>query len=146
MQQESGDEPNVWIEKIHAPDEFPQDIHSPTPGADAEKSFRGRYVVKEIGRGACGVVYRAKEVYDAAVLVASTGVPIAAYQLLKAWIDARNGRKLKIKVGDIEVEATQLAEKEVLRIFELLQEKADRAKIRELLLETANKRTPPDIR
>ena len=58
--------------------------------------------------------------------------------LLGKWVEARNGRKLKIKVGDIEVEATQMKEKDVLRIFDLLQEKADRKKTRELLLKSGN--------
>jgi hypothetical protein len=49
----------------------------------------------------------------------------------------KNGRKLKIKVGDIEVEATQMDEEDVLRIFTLLEEKADRKKIREQLLEAS---------
>jgi hypothetical protein len=52
-------------------------------------------------------------------------------------VDARNGRKLKIKVGEIEVEATQMAESDVLRIIELLQENADRKKIRDMLLKAA---------
>ena len=82
-------------------------------------------------------------VHQAVALAASSGFTVAVYQLLKTWVDARNGRKLKIKVGDIEVEATQMAEKDVLRIFELLEEKADRAKLREILLEAANKGTPP---
>jgi hypothetical protein len=80
---------------------------------------------------------------DVIALTISSGTAVGAYQLLRAWIDAKNGRKLKIKVGDIEVEATQMAEKDVLRIFELLQEKADTAKIRDLLLE-ANKRARPE--
>lgn len=74
-------------------------------------------------------------VYDALVAIASSGATVGVMQLLKTWVDARNGRKLKIKIGDIEVEATQMSEKDVLRIFELLQEKADRNKIRDVLLQ-----------
>jgi hypothetical protein len=74
-------------------------------------------------------------VHDVLVAIGSSGITVAVYSLLKTWVDARNGRKLKIKVGDIEVEATQMKEKDVLRIFELLQEKADRAKILDILLE-----------
>jgi hypothetical protein len=43
------------------------------------------------------------------------------------------------------VEATQMNPEEVLRIFELLEEKADRKKIRELLL-TASKEPPTEGR
>jgi hypothetical protein len=77
-----------------------------------------------------------------AMVVASSGALVGAYNLLKTWVEARNGRKLKIKVGDIEVEATQMKERDVMRIFELLQEAGDRKKIRELLMATgqANQR------
>ncbi len=68
-------------------------------------------------------------------LLVSSGFTTAVYQVMKSWVDARNGRKLKIKVGDIEVEATQMKEEDVLRIFELLEEKADRKKIRDALIE-----------
>ncbi len=78
------------------------------------------------------------DVKEVLKLVATSGIAAALYKLLKLWIENRNGRRLKIKVGDIEVEATQMKEEDVLRIFELLEEKADRKKIRELLLD-ANK-------
>ena len=66
--------------------------------------------------------------------------------MLKSWVDAKNGRKLKIKVGDIEVEATQMKEKDVWRIFELLEEKADRKKIREALIEAGKGRGRPEAK
>jgi hypothetical protein len=79
------------------------------------------------------------EVLRVGSLVASSAAAVAIYkgiyQLMKLWVDERNGRKLKIKVGDIEVEATQMKEEDVIRLLELLQEKADRRKIRELLLQ-----------
>jgi hypothetical protein len=46
--------------------------------------------------------------------IITSGVLTAAYRLLETWVKARNGRKLKIKVGDIEVEATQMDEKDVI--------------------------------
>ena len=73
-------------------------------------------------------------IHDVLLIVASSGFTTAVWQALKAWLDSRNGRKLKIRVGDIEVEATQMKEADVLRIFELLEEKAERKKIREALL------------
>jgi hypothetical protein len=83
----------------------------------------------------CNVVPAVPSVInDALVAIASSGLTAGVLALIKTWVDARNGRKLKIKVGDIEVEATQMKEEDVLRIFELLEEKADRKKIRELLL------------
>jgi|SRR5271157_5523589 len=83
------------------------------------------------------------------MVAGSSAVTVAIYkglyQLMKLWVDAQNGRKLKIKVGDIEVEATQMKQKDVVRLFELLQEKADRTKIRDLLLE-GKKVTGPESR
>jgi hypothetical protein len=66
--------------------------------------------------------------------------------LLKAWIENRNGRKLRIKVGDIEIEATQMKEEDVLRIFALLEERADRKKILDTLLERDKGQGRPEAR
>jgi len=80
-------------------------------------------------------------VYDALLAIASSGATAGAMQILKTWVDARNGRKLKVKVGDIEVEATQMSEKDVLRILELLQQKVDQKNIRDLLLSNDPQKT-----
>src|SRR5215469_240264 len=50
---------------------------------------------------------------NAALVGAASGLATGIYQLFKARIDAKNGRKLKLKVGDIEVEATQMKGAEV---------------------------------
>jgi hypothetical protein len=84
-------------------------------------------------------------VHDVVLAVASSGITTTVYQLLKTWVEARNGRRLKLKMGDIEVEASQIPEKDVLRIFDLLQEKADRRNIRELLLEVQTRKKAPTI-
>lgn len=59
--------------------------------------------------------------------------------VLRGWIDSRNGRKLKIRVGEIEVDATQMKETDVVRIFDLLQEKAEGRRIRNMLMEHGSK-------
>ena len=74
-------------------------------------------------------------------IVVSSGVAAGAYNLLKTWIDTKNGRKLKLKVGEIEVEATQMPEKDVLRLLDLLQHRADEKKIRDLLLQSSTPST-----
>jgi hypothetical protein len=89
------------------------------------------------GAGAVGMLDLPPFVAQIIALAAGSGMTTAVYQLIKVWVDARNGRKLKIKVGEIEVEATQMAESDVLRIIELLQENADRKKIRDMLLKAA---------
>jgi len=44
-----------------------------------------------------------------------------APNILKAWVDSRNGRKIRVKIGpDFEIEASQLSEKQFLRLFEIL--------------------------
>lgn len=82
-------------------------------------------------------------VHEALSAIVASGVVTGCYQLLKAWIDARNGRRLKIRVGDIEVEATQMKEEDVLRIFELLQKTADQKQMRELLLGASHHEISP---
>jgi hypothetical protein len=59
------------------------------------------------------------------------------YDLFKLWVDARNGRKLKIRVGDIEVEATQMSQQDVFRIVELLEQRAEGREIRAALLKNS---------
>ena len=83
-------------------------------------------------------------VHDVLVAVAFSGISASVFQLLKTWVKARNGRKLKIKVGDVEVDATQMKEADLLRIFELLEEKADRKKIRDALMEAGKGGRTPD--
>jgi hypothetical protein len=93
-----------------------------------------------------GSLQRATEVSIAAFgVLVSSGIAAGVYRLLDSWIRLRVGRKLKIKVGEVEMEATQMNEADVLRIFELLEEKADRKKIRDALLE-ANARPPAGSR
>jgi hypothetical protein len=50
--------------------------------------------------------------------IASGGAVAAAYRLLRAWVETRNGRRIKISVDGIELEATQLNEEQFLRLFD----------------------------
>jgi hypothetical protein len=81
-------------------------------------------------------------VKDALIFFVSSGIARGAYQLLKTWVDAKNGRKLRLKIGDVEVEATQMDEGDVMRILELLEERSDRKKARELLLQAYKDQNP----
>ena len=92
-----------------------------------------------------GAVVRSTTSGVALTLTTSSGIAGAAYKIATTWLAARNGRRFKVKVGDIEVEATQISEKDFLRFFELVQEKADQAKIRELLLKpNKSSSVPPE--
>jgi hypothetical protein len=68
-------------------------------------------------------------VREAPMAILSSGLAAARVNTIaKTWVAARKGRRLKIKSGYIETEVTQMAEQDLLRIFELLQEKAAREK------------------
>jgi len=66
----------------------------------------------------------------------TSGIAVAVYELLRLWIEAKNGRKIRVKMGDFEVETTQMSEKQFRKLFEILnqQRKSDeREKQRESL-------------
>jgi hypothetical protein len=52
------------------------------------------------------------------LLLGSSGLAATLYNLLKAWVDNKNGRRFRIKIGDFELEATQMSLKQFLRLFE----------------------------
>ena len=106
----------------------------------AEETTRASVPSNSIDLGAVNNV-----VQHGFAFAASSGVAIGTYNLFKTWIDARNGRKIKIKIGDLEVETTQMKEAEVVRLFELLEEKADRRKMRELLLKANDLKWPRSV-
>lgn len=87
-----------------------------TSKADAES-------IPVLRRETDGLVCRnSPELLYAVGLVLTSGTLSAAfYKLINSWINHRNGRKLRIRLPNgFEVEATQLTEKEFLRIFESL--------------------------
>jgi hypothetical protein len=121
---------------VPAPDEATGDVYDIGPFAMRVDRELNRYLGEPNPPQdpICGEV--PSIVNAVAVAIASSGLTATVLGLLRAWIDARNGRKLKIKVGDIEVEATQMAEKDILHLFDLIQQKADQQKIRTLLSDT----------
>src|SRR5438132_138531 len=46
---------------------------------------------------------------DLAALVSSSSAAVGLYNLLRMWLDAKNGRRIRVKLGEIELEATQLS-------------------------------------
>lgn len=54
---------------------------------------------------------------DIATVVASGGVGIAVYRILRLWLDGVNGRRFRIRIGEIEVEATQLPKQQFLQLI-----------------------------
>jgi hypothetical protein len=52
--------------------------------------------------------------------IGSTGIAAGFYNVLKTWAEAKNGRKIRIKIGDFEVETTQMSEKQFMKLLDRL--------------------------
>jgi hypothetical protein len=55
----------------------------------------------------------------------TTGVS-ALVLVLKLWVSLKNGRKIKVKTNYVEVEATQLTEKQFLKLFRAIKDYGDK--------------------
>ena len=63
------------------------------------------------------------EIAEIIFYLGSSGVALALYKLMRLWVDTINGRKLRVKVGNIEIEATQLSEKKFLKLLEVTRDR-----------------------
>jgi len=54
------------------------------------------------------------------VFIGSTGIAAGLYNILKTWAETKNGRKIKIRIEDFEVEVTQMSEEQFLKFLEKL--------------------------
>ncbi len=61
-------------------------------------------------------------VAEIVLYLGTSGVALAGYKLLKLWVESKNGRKLRVKMGDFEIEATQMSERQFQRMFDILYE------------------------
>src|SRR5262245_59761629 len=59
-------------------------------------------------------------VRDALMVLFSSGVTTALYHLLRAWVDKKNGRKIRFKAGDTELDVTQMDETDFMKLFQVL--------------------------
>lgn len=75
-----------------------------------------------------------KFVSDSLVLAASSGATTLLYQAIRSWIDSRNGRRIKLKIGDLELETTQLSQRDFLKLLSVVREIRDSDQIRSRLL------------
>ena len=78
-------------------------------------------------------------VADILLAVASSGVTAVLIQLIRTWVDSKNGRKLKVVIEDIEIEATQMKTEEFLKLIERVQDIRDKNQIRSLLVNSVTK-------
>lgn len=68
------------------------------------------------------------EIAELIVYLGTSGIAIAFYELLKLWIQKKNGRRIKVKIRDIEVEVTQMNTKEFKKFFEMMMEYSSKDK------------------
>lgn len=52
--------------------------------------------------------------------IGSTGIAAVLYNILKTWADAKNGRKIRVRIGDFEVETSQMSEKQFMKLLDRL--------------------------
>ena len=62
------------------------------------------------------------ELVQLAAWLGSSGVAVALYKALRLWVDFKNGRRIKIVDGGLEVEATQLSQRQFAELLEILRQ------------------------
>jgi GNAT superfamily N-acetyltransferase len=76
-----------------------------------------------------------KYIADALVLAASSGGGALLYQAIRGWIDVRNGRRIRLKIDDLELETTQLSQDEFLKLLEVVREIQQSDQLKKKLVE-----------
>lgn len=52
--------------------------------------------------------------------IGSAGIATVLYNILKTWAETKNGRKIRVRIGDFEVETTQMSEKQLMKLLDRL--------------------------
>ena len=73
------------------------------------------------GSGAVGFPEFPQFIKDILLIAASSGTTAFLFQLIRSWVDSRNGRKLRVRIGELELEATQMKPDEFLSLLESIQ-------------------------
>ena len=76
------------------------------------------------------------EIVELAAWFASSGIALALYKALRLWVDLKNGRRIKIVDGGLEVEATQMTEKQFVVLLDLIREHREKRATKEDLRKT----------
>jgi hypothetical protein len=88
------------------------------------------------------------EIVELAAWLGSSGVALALYKALRLWVEFKNGRRIKIVDGGLEVEATQLTQEQFVELLEVLRETretfADSSKTEEALAHKGLNPVPVD--
>lgn len=61
------------------------------------------------------------EIVEIIAWLGSSGVALSIYKVFKLWIKYKNGRKIKVTMDNLEVEATQLSKKKFMQLLERIQ-------------------------
>ena len=65
------------------------------------------------------------EIAELAAWIGSSGVALALYKSLRLWVDFKNGRRIKIVDGGLEVEATQLTQEQFVELLDALRQRRE---------------------
>ncbi|MGA9055998.1 MAG: hypothetical protein WB763_05740 [Terriglobia bacterium] len=56
------------------------------------------------------------------------------YEIIKSWFDAKSGNRIRVKLGDVEIETSEVSPDEFLKLLKELQHVKDEAEIRAKIL------------
>jgi hypothetical protein len=73
-----------------------------------------------VSRGRSAVGFMPPEIAEIIYYLGSSGMAVALYKLLRLWVESINGRKIRVRMGDFEIEATQMSEKKFLKLMDIL--------------------------
>ena len=80
-----------------------------------------------------------KSVHDLLVVGGASGISTAVckvlYQIVRGRVDSKNGRKIRVKDGDFELETTQLSVDEFMQLLETLRDANSTHHIKSKLLD-----------
>lgn len=86
---------------------------------ELQRGFDAMGVSNVMWRSDAGVTYFEWPGFlDLATLVSCTGGGVGIYKMLRLWLESRKGRRIRLKIDDVELEATQMTSKDFLRLLE----------------------------
>jgi hypothetical protein len=88
----------------------------------------------------------APEVFQLILTVGTGGLAVALYKMLRAWVDLRNGRRIKVKLGALEVEVTQMSEKQFLHLLQTVKRMSESPEVLYVGMEKALKQEEFDVK
>jgi len=84
-------------------------------------SVQHRYSKIKVIEGPRRRAFKPEDFIQIAFMVSSMGGVAALFKLLKLWVELKNGRKIKVKMGDFEVDTTQMSPRQFSKFVAKLQ-------------------------